>query len=191
MENRRPSNPQDGPRDGVIGVAECIRTDFLENPAEGKAAFQQREKSDAHISASMEIGIFSIRDMQSGVMLAVSLQDAMEVIVAATNAAKQNSDHSCIGNVNSEWISVKDRLPKEKKSIFAKLKGTDKWSESMFERKSDKVNVMLELEDGSIICDTSYTVDGRWMCEKERILAKVKVIAWKPLPEVSELHKEA
>lgn len=184
MEIRRPSNPQDEPRDGVIGVAECIRTDFPENPAEGKAAFQQREKSNAHISASMEFGIFSIRDMQSGVMLSVSLQDAMEVIVAATNVAKQN-------NVNDDWISVKDRLPEEKASIFAKLKGTDKWHKSMFEGMSDKVNVMLELEDGSIICDTSYTVDGRWMCEKERILAKVKVIAWKPLPEVSELHKEA
>lgn len=184
MEIRRPNNPQDGPKDGVIGVAECIRTDFPENPAEGKATFQQREKSNAHISASMELGIFSIRDMQSGVMLTVPLQDAMEVIGVATNIAKQN-------NVNNDWISVKDKLPEEKESIFAKLKGTDKWSKSMFERKSDKVIVMLELGDGSIIYDASYMVDGRWKCEKEHIFAKVKVIAWKPLPEVSELHKEA
>lgn len=181
MEIRRPSTSQDGPEDGVIGVSECIRTDFLENLEGGEALFTQREKSAAHISASMEIGIFSIRDMQSGVMLTVSLQDAMEVIVAATNAAKQN-------NVNNDWISVKDRLPEEKASIFAKFKGTDKWSKSMFEGVSDKVNVMLELEDGSIICDTSYTVDGRWMCEKERIFTKVKVTAWMPLPEVTELH---
>lgn len=93
MEIRRPSNPQDGPRDGVIGAAECIRTDFLENSADGEVLFTQREKSNAHISASMEIGIFSIRDMQSGLMLTVSLQDAMEVIVAATNAAREGEEN--------------------------------------------------------------------------------------------------
>lgn len=55
MEIKRPNTPQDGPADGVMGVVECIRTDFLENPAEGEAAFQQREKSQAHITASVEI----------------------------------------------------------------------------------------------------------------------------------------
>ena len=51
MEIKRPNMPQDGPADGVMGVVECIRTDFLENPAEGEAAFQQRDKSQAHITA--------------------------------------------------------------------------------------------------------------------------------------------
>ena len=85
----RPDSPADGPMDGVQMKADCIRTDFIENPAGGEALFTQREKSDAHISASVEIGIFSIRDMQSGVMLTVSLQDAMEVMAAAVDAAKE------------------------------------------------------------------------------------------------------
>lgn len=90
-ENRicRPDSPQDGPMDGVQMKADCIRTDFIENPTENEAVFQQREKSESHINASVEIGIFSIRDMQSGVMLTVSLRDAMEVISEALAAAKE------------------------------------------------------------------------------------------------------
>lgn len=85
----RPDSPTDGPTDGVQMKADCIRTDFIENSREGEALFTQRDKSDAHISASVEIGIFSIRDMQSGVMLTVSLQDAMEVMAAAADAARE------------------------------------------------------------------------------------------------------
>ena len=88
MEIKRPSNPQDGPCDGVMGVVECIRTDFLENPAEGEAAFQQRSMSEAHITASVEIGTFGIRDMETGVMLTVCLEDAIEVMKMALEASK-------------------------------------------------------------------------------------------------------
>lgn len=88
MEIKRPGSPQDGPGDGVMGVVECIRTDFLENPAEGEAAFQQRPKSEAHITASVEIGTFGIRDMETGVMLTVCLEDAMEVMRIALEASK-------------------------------------------------------------------------------------------------------
>lgn len=91
MEIKRPQNCQDGPTDGVMGVVECIRTDFLENPGENEAAFQQRAKSMAHISASVEIGIFSIRDMQSGTMLTVSIADAMEVLKTALDISKEVS----------------------------------------------------------------------------------------------------
>lgn len=95
MEIRRPSNPQNGPGDGIMGVAECIRTDFLENPAEGEAAFQQRAKSKAHITASVEIGTFGIRDMATGVMLTVCLADAMEVMKLAIEASK--GEGGCLG----------------------------------------------------------------------------------------------
>lgn len=88
-EIRRPDSPSDGPSDGVMGMVECIRTDFLENPGENEAAFQQRPKSQAHITASVEIGTFGIRDMESGVMLTVCLQDAMAVMKAALDAAKK------------------------------------------------------------------------------------------------------
>lgn len=85
----RPDSPMDGPMDGVQMKADCIRTDFMENPVAGEAMFTQMEKSDSHISASVEIGIFSIRDMESGVMLTVSLQDAMEVVAAAVGTSKE------------------------------------------------------------------------------------------------------
>lgn len=95
MEIRRPGNRQDGPGDGIMGVVECIRTDFLENQVDGEAAFQQREKSEAHITASVEIGTFGIRDMATGVMLTVCLEDAMEVMKLAIEASK--GENGCRG----------------------------------------------------------------------------------------------
>lgn len=50
---------------------------------------------------------------------------------------------------NEGWILVEDGLPEERNSMFAKWKGTDKWSESMFEKISSDVNVTVEYEDGS------------------------------------------
>ena len=87
----RPDSPSDGPVDGVQMKTDCIRTDFMDNPMGGEVVFTQREKGDAHISASAEIGIFSIRDMQTGVMLTVSIQDAIEVMKAALDASKEQS----------------------------------------------------------------------------------------------------
>lgn len=85
--------------------------------------------------------------------------------------------------VNDGWIPVSKRLPEEHDSIFAKLKGTDKWDKAMFEKTSDEVNVTIEYDDGSRKTTTSYTLDGVWKIEKEQRVAKRKVIAWKPLPE--------
>ena len=84
---------------------------------------------------------------------------------------------------SQKWIPVEERLPEEHESIFAKLKGTDKWSPGMFEVKSDAVNVTIEFDDGTKKTESSYTLDGRWKCEKERSFVKKKVVAWMPLPE--------
>lgn len=84
---------------------------------------------------------------------------------------------------NDGWIPVEDRLPEEHNSMFAKFKGTSNWSNAMFEKTSDKVNVTIELEDGTRKTTTSYTLDGKWKVEKEQRVVKKKVIAWKPLPE--------
>lgn len=83
---KRPDSPEDGPMDGAKMITDCIRTDFIENPKEGEALFNQQEKTEAHISASVEIGILSIRDMATGVMLTVSLPDAVKVINATVEA---------------------------------------------------------------------------------------------------------
>lgn len=79
-----------------------------------------------------------------------------------------------------EWIPVSERLPEENDTIFAKFKGTDKWSDIMFEKRSDDVNVTLEFDDGSRMTKTLYTIDGEW---KRETIVKHKVIAWMPLPE--------
>lgn len=89
MEIKRPSTPREGPSDGVTGVVECIRTDFLENSSGSEVVFRQRDKSQAHITASVELGCFGIRDMTTGVMLTVSLEDAMEIMKEAIDASRK------------------------------------------------------------------------------------------------------
>ena len=85
----RPDSLEGGPIDGVQMKSDCVRTDFIKEPNEGEPVFSQTDKREAHISASVEIGIFSIRDMESGVMLTISLSDAVEVVAAALDAAKE------------------------------------------------------------------------------------------------------
>lgn len=84
-------------------------------------------------------------------------------------------------NVGDKWIPCSERLPEERDSIFAEVKGTEKWNNAMFEKISDEVNVTYVLSDGTRKTMTSHTVDGKWTCEKTVI--KRKVIAWQPLPE--------
>lgn len=82
---------------------------------------------------------------------------------------------------NEGWILVEDGLPEERNSVFAKWKGTDKWSESMFEKISSDVNVTVEYEDGTRQTITAHTLDGKWALPNR--VVKQKVIAWRPLPE--------
>lgn len=82
---------------------------------------------------------------------------------------------------NEGWILVEDGLPEERNSMFAKWKGTDKWSKSMFEKISSDVNVTVEYEDGTRQTITAHTLDGKWALPNR--VVKQKVIAWRPLPE--------
>lgn len=87
MNIENPKSLADGPRDGVMGITKCIRTDFLINEEE-KDTFKQMPLSEAHITASVDIGTFGIKDMATGTMLSVSLVDALEIMTEALNAAK-------------------------------------------------------------------------------------------------------
>ena len=78
------------------------------------------------------------------------------------------------------WIPVSEAMPPERDSMFAKLKGTDKWDNAMFERISDDVNVTVEYKDGTRRTKTMHTVDGKWKSESA---VKSTVIAWQPLPK--------
>lgn len=89
---------------------------------------------------------------------------------------------------NEGWILVEDGLPEERNSMFAKWKGTDKWSESMFEKISSDVNVTVEYEDGTRQTITAHTLDGKWALPNR--VVKQKVIAWRPLPEPYNPEKE-
>lgn len=82
-----------------------------------------------------------------------------------------------------EWIPASERLPREHDSIFAKLYGTDKWSNALWRTQSKEVLVTIEYEDGVRTVKSSHTTDGKWVLEKRAKLNKCKVVAWKPFPE--------
>lgn len=80
--------------------------------------------------------------------------------------------------MKNRWIPVSERMPKEYDSIFARLKGTNKWSESMFEKTSYKVIVKVKYADGTILTETAYTTDGKWKLTHPTFNGTV--IAWQP-----------
>lgn len=80
------------------------------------------------------------------------------------------------------WISVEEKLPEERESFFARFKGTDKWSNVMYEKISEDVRVVVVLEDGTRRVHHSYTVDGKWDIEKKP--PKRTVTHWMPNPEL-------
>ena len=75
-------------------------------------------------------------------------------------------------------------LPPEHKTMFARLKGTDKWKPTMFEKMSKSVLVTLEMYDKNgmpeRIVTVSHTTDGQWRGLPS--IAPNKVIAWADMP---------
>ena len=82
-----------------------------------------------------------------------------------------------------KWVKCSDRMPEEHDSIFAKLKGTDKWQPSMFEKSSDDVRVVEVLGDGTRRVYHSHTIDGKWDIENFRPMKRT-VTHWMPNPEL-------
>lgn len=83
-----------------------------------------------------------------------------------------------------DWVKCSERMPEERETMFAKFKGTDKWSPTMFERISDDVRIVEVFEDGTRRVSHSHTVDGRWEIEKKQIPYKRTVTHWMPNPEL-------
>lgn len=79
------------------------------------------------------------------------------------------------------WINVKDGMPPEKDSIFAKCYGTDKWKPAMFRKRSDNVLITIELPDGTRKTMEAHTTDGVWRLNFNFL--KAKVLFWAPMPE--------
>ena len=82
------------------------------------------------------------------------------------------------------WIKCEDKMPEERDSIFAKFKGTEKWSNAMFEKMSEDVRVVVVFEDGTRRVHHSYTVDGKWDVEKKP--PKRTVTHWMQNPDLPE-----
>ena len=88
-----------------------------------------------------------------------------------------------------KWIKCSDEMPKERDTIFAKFKGTDKWKSTMFEKMSEDVRVVVVFEDGTRRVHHSYTVDGKWDVEKKP--PKRIVTHWMPNPKLPKEVGEA
>lgn len=89
------------------------------------------------------------------------------------------------GANGGNWIPVKDRLPPERDTIFAKFKGTDQWNPAMFATSSEDVRVVVQFEDGTRRVWHDNTTDGKWTCEREKCAyPKRTVTHWMPNPEL-------
>lgn len=82
----------------------------------------------------------------------------------------------------NEWIKCSDEMPEEQETIFAKFKGTDKWSPAMFAQSSEDVRVVIVFADGTRRVSHSHTIDGKWECEKSPV--KRTVTHWMPNPKL-------
>lgn len=112
-----------------------------------------------------------------------------EDIFAVTNSIEKAKPYWCplreVPDTNvGKWISVKDGMPPEKETIFAKFKGTDQWSPAMFATSSEDVRVVVQFEDGTRKVWHDNTMDGKWKCERENVYPKRTVIYWMPNPEL-------
>lgn len=120
--------------------------------------------------------------------------EPLEFILNKTIA--ENSDHELSVNVlggfleiikdlpvvepKQEWISVKDDMPKERESIFARFYGTDKWKTGMYRTVSEDVIACLEAKNGHRMVKVLSTQDGDW---KVNVIYQAEVTHWMPLPE--------
>jgi len=77
--------------------------------------------------------------------------------------------------VEPHWISVTERLPKEKDAGILKKLGTSK--------RSEYVLATVEVK-GERMTVTACTYDGKWDWNMKYAFPDYKIIAWMPLPEV-------
>lgn len=85
--------------------------------------------------------------------------------------------------VVDRWIPVTEKMPEEHDTMFAKYWGTDRWNKYMFRKRSDLVEVTVELDDGTRVTEASRTRDGKWAAEDEHGFVYKKVVAWHPMSE--------
>lgn len=77
------------------------------------------------------------------------------------------------------WISVKDRLPEEHDSLFAKY---EHLSKHMWAKESDNVIVYVRFPDGTGRATEGRLQDGKWWTRISPAIEPV-VTYWRPFPE--------
>ena len=92
--------------------------------------------------------------------------------------------------MTDNWISVNDRMPPEKDSIYHHLKGTTDWIDGMFDKISNDYRVVFKFEDGRRIVSHDLTVDGKWCSENYKFSNdpkyRGKVTHWMENPSLPE-----
>lgn len=78
------------------------------------------------------------------------------------------------------WISVKDSLPDEHDSIFAKRYREGTQLTGMFRKVSNEVIIAGVYEDGGKFVTHSKTHDGAWDVSR---LIPMTITHWMPLPD--------
>lgn len=84
------TDPKAGPLDGVQLRIDCVRTRFTRAVQKTGYPFKQAQ-TEANVSASVETGTFSIRDIQTNVMVSIRIEDVMAVCAAAVDASRRLS----------------------------------------------------------------------------------------------------
>lgn len=87
-----------------------------------------------------------------------------------------------------DWISVKDRLPEEHDSLFAKFHDTELWSRAMWLKESETVLVCVAFPDGGQKVTVGRLHDGKWSTTVSQVISHT-VTRWMPMPP--EPPKEA
>ena len=115
--------------------------------------------------------------------LADNIESALAVDSDYVDCVRTDTLQTVVGLLKEQnWVKCSDRMPEEHDSIFAKLKGTDKWQSSMFEKSSDDVRIVEVFGDGTRRVYHSHTIDGKWDIENRPI--KRTVTHWMPNPEL-------
>lgn len=77
------------------------------------------------------------------------------------------------------WISVKDCMPPEHDSIFAKFYGTEHWCNAMWRKNSDTILAVLQYRDGKTEVTATRTKDGKFNINTS---FNTTVTYWMPMP---------
>lgn len=129
-----------------------------------------------------------------GTPLNMTKEELVEAMGMAIKAIEEVQQYRTIGTLEEcrtamekqNWIPVTEKMPKERDSMFAKYKGTDKWDRFMFEKISHDVLATVENEKGNRHVRLAHTIDEKWGGNIQ--IRKLKVIAWMPLPEPYRQH---